>query len=322
VAPPGATERLLLKIKKYKVPLRSFQVVAPFSTLNFSVLHPWFITGLIDAEGCFNIMITKSSSVLGWRVQARFLLELHIKDIELLYQLQSFFSGIGTVTISNNKKVARYSIVGINEIINILLPHFTNYPLQSVKKIDFISWKNCVIIIANKEHLTLQGFKKIVSNKAIMNLGLSNNLKTAFPNIISLVRPLYISNNLLNPNWINGFITGDGSFNITINKKNQVFPRISITLHIRDKLLLEKIQQYFELGSIYISVNKVDWVVFRIDQLLVIISHFKIYPLEGLKAYNYNIWQKIIDLIVLQEHLTPKGLIKIKSLKEQLNKLD
>ena len=61
------------------------------SISNFPVLHPWFVTGLIDAEGCFNIMITKSSSVLGWRVQARFILELHIKDIKLLYQLQSFF---------------------------------------------------------------------------------------------------------------------------------------------------------------------------------------------------------------------------------------
>ena len=45
-----------------------------------------------------------------------------------------------------------------------------------------------------------------------MNLGLSNNLKAAFPDIIPLVRPLYIANDLLNPNWINGLITGDGSF--------------------------------------------------------------------------------------------------------------
>jgi len=291
-----------------------------FSISNFPILHPWFVTGLIDAEGCFNIMITKSSSVLGWRVQARFLLELHIKDIQLLYQLQSFFSGVGTVTISNNKKVARYAIVGIDDIMNILLPHFTNYPLQSVKKIDFVFWKNCVIIIANKGHLTKQGFKEIVSYKATMNLGLSNNFKAAFPDIISLVRPLYVPGDLLNPNWINGFITGDGSFNIIINIKNQVFPRVSISLHIREKLLLEKIQQYFRLGSVYTSVNKVDWVVYRIDQLLAIISHFKIYPLEGLKAYNYNIWHKIVNLIVLQEHLTPEGLTKIKSLKKQLNK--
>jgi len=284
-----------------------------FSTSTPPVLHSWLVTGLIDAEGCFNLIITKSSSVLGWRVQARFVLELHAKDIQLLYQLKSFFSEVGTITVQNNKKVARYSIVGLDDILKILLPHFSNYPLQSFKKIDFLLWKNCVIIMSNKEHLTLKGIKKILSNKTAINLGLPDTLKAAFPDIHPLDRPVYNPTDLLNPNWISGFITGDGSFNITINSKDQVNPKVCITLHIREKLLLEKVQQSIGFGSIYTSGNKVDWIVFRIDQLLIIIPYFKTYPLGGLKAYNFNIWQEIVYLLKLKEHLTLEGLAKVKS---------
>ena len=49
-------------------------------------------------EGCFNIVITRTKFGLGWRVQARFIIELHIKDVDLLHQLQAFFGGQGTLT--------------------------------------------------------------------------------------------------------------------------------------------------------------------------------------------------------------------------------
>jgi LAGLIDADG endonuclease len=48
--------------------------------------------------------------------------------------IQSFFGGIGTITINPNKRSARYSVVGINDINNFIITHFENYPLQSVKK--------------------------------------------------------------------------------------------------------------------------------------------------------------------------------------------
>jgi len=55
-------------------------------------LNPWFVTGFVDAESCFNINITKSSSnLIGYQVQARFIIELHIKDIKILEKIQDFF---------------------------------------------------------------------------------------------------------------------------------------------------------------------------------------------------------------------------------------
>jgi hypothetical protein len=42
----------------------------------------------------------------------------------------------------------------------------------------------------NKEHLTIQGLGKIISIKASLNLGISANLKVAFPAIIPTTRNL------------------------------------------------------------------------------------------------------------------------------------
>jgi len=45
-------------------------------------------------------------------------------------------------------------------------------------------------LVLNKEYLTMEGFKKIVAIKASINRCLSLKLKDAFPNIISVERPL------------------------------------------------------------------------------------------------------------------------------------
>jgi hypothetical protein len=41
-----------------------------------------------------------------------------------------------------------------------------------------------------KEHLTKEGLNKIVALRASLNLGLSAELKTVFPKIIPIARPL------------------------------------------------------------------------------------------------------------------------------------
>jgi hypothetical protein len=42
----------------------------------------------------------------------------------------------------------------------------------------------------NAEHLTLEGFNKILSIRASLNLGLSDKLKAEFPTIVAMERPI------------------------------------------------------------------------------------------------------------------------------------
>jgi hypothetical protein len=48
-------------------------------------------------------------------------------------------------------------------------------------------------MIVNKEHLTKTGLIKIVALKASLNLGLSDELKKEFPNVVPIERPLVLN---------------------------------------------------------------------------------------------------------------------------------
>ncbi len=50
------------------------------------------------------------------------------------------------------------------------------------------------------EHLTIEGLQQIVNIKASINLGLSFQLKVAFPNTIQVKRTLVIDEVITNPN--------------------------------------------------------------------------------------------------------------------------
>ncbi len=58
-----------------------------------SNLDHWFVTtGLVDAEGSFILVFFLSDkSKMGYQTQAIFLIALHSKDLDLLYQVKKFF---------------------------------------------------------------------------------------------------------------------------------------------------------------------------------------------------------------------------------------
>ena len=51
-----------------------------------------------------------------------------------------------------------------------------------------------------KGHLTPEGFRKIVALRASMNLGLSDKLKTAFPDVVPVERPIVMLPKTIDPN--------------------------------------------------------------------------------------------------------------------------
>jgi hypothetical protein len=74
-------------------------------------------------------------------------------------------------------------------------------PLASpAKGTDFELFKQIIIMMKNKEHLTREGILKIIAIRASMNLGLSNVLKTSFPDIIPISRLVVTDNKIKNPN--------------------------------------------------------------------------------------------------------------------------
>lgn len=147
-----------------------------------------------------------------------------------------------------------YRVRSLNDLNNIILPHFKEYPLKTQKQADFKLFFFLIVDLLNKkEHLTIEGLRKIVSIKASMNNGLTVTIKTDFPNIIPVLR-VNIESNDLNPHWINGFIEGEGSFWVGIIKKNNSTSRLTpnlvfqITQHEKDINLIKSFIEYFGCG--------------------------------------------------------------------------
>lgn len=290
----------------------------------------FFWSGLIDAEGSFILIIAKSKSdKLGWSIRPKFSIELHIKDIKILYQLQKYLGGIGKLYAYHNRAI--YTINYVKEL-NKLFAHFESFPLLTQKAADFILFKQAITIMSYKAHLTIKGLNDIVNIKASMNLPLSNMLKENFKAYMPVGRPLIGSNNALDPSWIAGFVTGEGNFYVAIAKNAskrgyRVQLRFIITQHERDEKLMLMIISFIGSGNIYkypskpavaIEIRNFSYITNKIIPL------FDQYLIQGIKFLDYLDWCKVHNLnersSLKKMHLTSEGLNGIKSLKAGVNK--
>jgi len=152
-----------------------------------------------------------------------------------------------------------YSVGKIEDLINIIIPHFKNYSLITQKGADFILFEKIVKIMTKKEHLNIEGLSTIINIKSSMNLGLSDIIKSNFNNIIPIDRPVIIANNIPEPNWVSGFVTGEGNFDVRINQSKSIKKWYNVSLRFRiyqnerDIKLLELLIKY--LGRIEQSKN-------------------------------------------------------------------
>ena len=152
------------------------------SNINISKFNPWFITGFCDGESSFTVSVyPDSKSKLKWGYSTSFNINLHIKDIFILEKIQNTW-GVGRIQIRKDEPVAEYIVKSLKEL-EVIIEHFSKYPLMTVKLSNFLLFKQCVDIIKKKEHLTETGLLKILGLKTNLSNGLSDNLRAAFPNI-------------------------------------------------------------------------------------------------------------------------------------------
>ncbi len=229
--------------RNYQVRILTNQLISRmYSTLSNKLsVNPWFITGFSDAESSFIISIYKDEkNKLKWRVSPYFSIHIHIKDLPLLELIQNTL-GVGKVR-KDSKSTAMFKVSNMEEL-QVIIDHFEKYPLISAKYPDYLLFKQCYNLIRQKEHLTQAGLEKILALKYNLNKGLPAELKSAFPNIVPVARPEYKFNGIPNPFWISGFVSGDSSFSVSIEKStNKVGKRVRLIfgtyLHIRDRDLL------------------------------------------------------------------------------------
>ena len=176
-------------------------------------------------------------------------------------------------------------------------------------------------------HLTEDGLQQIINLRASINLGLSDLHKSKFPNYNPVARPIINSTEILDPNWITGFASGEGCFLLSISKsnKNKIGYAIQLifklTQHKRDKELLELIAKFLNCGSVYFhSENAFVFTVSKFaDIIKKIIPMFKIHPIQGIKQLDFQDFCKVAVLIDKGKHLSQEGLSQILLIKDRMN---
>lgn len=305
-------------------------------------LEPWFVTGFTDGEGCFGLYIyTNTASKTGWYVFLDFKITLHLRDRDILDQIKNYF-GVGVIS-KHGEHLNNYGIRSIKDI-QLIINHFDEYPLKTKKLNDYKLFKLAFDIIKNKEHLTKEGIDKLLAIKSFMNKGLSPELKLAFPHVN--IDPLKIEagpNKIpvlsVSPvteegaNWIAGFATGEGSFQVDIRESQilksgyQVLLRFSIGQHRRDEQLLISFIDYLDCGRVQKKINKkynTEFFEFRVEKFndidKKIIPFFVKCPIQGQKLLDFQDFCKVANLINKKAHLTTEGLNQIRMIKEGMNR--
>ena len=197
-------------------------------------INPWFLTGFVDGEGCFLININRNEELkIDWNVQLCFQIGLHRKDKSLLEQIKKYFN-VGSITKQGSESY-QYRVSSVKDL-NIIINHFNNYPLITQKSVDYKLFKMAFYIIQKKKHLTQKGLTKIVAIKGSLNLGLSPELKVAFPETIIVKRPLVLDKKISELNWLAGFSSAEkfGCFFINLHK-------------VTDRKLNERVKLGFKL---------------------------------------------------------------------------
>jgi len=143
-----------------------------------------WVVGFVDGEGCFSIGIFKQIDrqektrirrgyTTGYQVFHEFSVTQGEKSKLSLEELQNFF-GVGKLYLNkrydNHKEhLWRYVIRKREDLLNVIIPFFTENALRTSKKFDFMKFAECVSIIDKKEHLTREGVIKIAKIAATMN---------------------------------------------------------------------------------------------------------------------------------------------------------
>lgn len=163
-------------------------------------LSPYFITGFIDAEASFSLILSKNSQYKqGWLVFPVFQISLHKKDRVILEAIQNYFNGIGSIFIEEKRNSVKYRVASFKDI-SLIMEHLDKYPLITQKLADYLLFKQAMGLINCKAHLTLEGLKQIVNIRAAMNNGLTDVLKKEFPDLTPIARPLIQNQKIIDPN--------------------------------------------------------------------------------------------------------------------------
>ena len=126
--------------------------------------------------------------------------------------------------------------------------------------------------------------------------------------------------------YIAGFADGEGSFNVSLKKRNDYKDQWKLTASFnisqKDRTILAFIKKQIGCGSlrerkdgvVYYEVTNINALY---EKVIPFFKRFKF--LSARKKKNFSIFAKIVEKMYKKEHLTREGFLEIVRLRENLN---
>jgi len=121
------------------------------------------ILGIIDGDGSFYISFQKDGTI-----KTGFNITNDKESKILLERIQTQLNNIGSIHKGTKNELV-YTVTGINQIVEVLIPFIDKYPVFSEKSEHYSKFRSVSLILKNEQPLTLQSKLKIVELAYDMN---------------------------------------------------------------------------------------------------------------------------------------------------------
>jgi hypothetical protein len=268
----------------------------PFSTMPTESSLGAYLAGLWEGDGHIWISTT-THRPSGKRYTPHFCITFSALDHVLALKLQSILGGYLRDKTENNAYVLSITdLGGLANIINLICPYVRTPKLNQLN--NLINWMN-------------------------------SNTNSTF----NLVSPC--TNDIFNDSWLAGFIDADGSFDIKIRllsegaAKDRVEVRFRLEQRMTDpktgdsyKPILSVIAAAFNVVLNTSIHHGVEYYIIAITspvKHMLLISYLNNHRLMTHKYLNFIDYSTCANMMINKEHLSPRGRIKAKVLKDGMN---
>ncbi len=142
-----------------------------------------YIAGFTDGEGSFNVSIKKRLDYKeSWKLTASF--NVSQKDRVILAWIKHIL-GCGTLR-ERKDGVVYYEVTNITSLHDVIIPFFRKFGFRSAyKKNNFKIFSEIVLMMHKDEHLTKEGFHKILELRENLNPGIGRKRKYTLKDVIT-----------------------------------------------------------------------------------------------------------------------------------------
>jgi LAGLIDADG endonuclease len=254
-----------------------FNVKGPKNENNFN-FEKWLV-GFVDGDGSFVIYKTKNTYSLAFKIGQ------HKYNKRILYYIKKNV-GIGNVSEERNGNMAQYSVYSKEKLKNYIMPIFDKYPLLTRKYFDYIKFKEAFNILESGD-LSFKEKTRLIE-KLIISKSNENFINPVWSKLTSKDN----INEIINKEWLIGFIEAEGSFYISKNMLNYTY--YFGICQKNDKHLLDGIRIVLSINTnIYYSKrDNCHYLQTKNKKCLKNIIDFVDGYLKGVKSLEFKLWKR------------------------------